>query len=304
MAQNPFDQGCRYLVKMEPVGMLLWLLRLRPEQVHFHGWLDTRRLSFPGEPDRICDTVAFLEDVARGGVPWAVPVEFQIEPDALMFGRLLGYLGSVWVELKPSAERGDRFQVGAVVVNLTGQGSTAREMDWPEAGLSTRLGVVERNLAQEEAGAVLAAVGAGEVSRVVLPFVPLMQGGGEAAIIQEWVRLASAEPDGRRRADYGGLALVFAEAAGCREAWKHALREWNMIQSQQVLEWQAEARVEGEVKGQGEALLTVLEAKFGSVPREVASAIRATTDLNRLKSWLIHAGKAASLDQFRQDAQL
>jgi hypothetical protein len=242
--------------------------------------------------------------MTRGGVPWAVPVEFQIEPDAMMFGRLLGYLGSVWVELKPSEERGDRFQVGAVVVNLTGQGSTARVMDWPEAGLSTRLGVVERNLALEKAGAVLAAVGAGEASRVVLPFVPLMQGGGEAGIIQEWLRLASAEPDGRRRADYGGLALVFAEAAGCREAWKQALKEWNMIQSQQVLEWQAEGEVKGQVKGRAESLLEMLEAKFGGMPVELASAIRATTDVNRLKAWVILAVKAASLDQFRQDAQL
>jgi hypothetical protein len=177
-------------------------------------------------------------------------------------------------------------------------------MDWPEAGLSTRLGVVERNLAQEEAGAVLAAVGAGEVSRVVLPFVPLMQGGGEAAIIQEWVRLASAEPDGRRRADYGGLALVFAEAVGCREAWKQALKEWNMIQSQQVLEWQAEAQVKGRAEGRAEALLDMLEAKFGGVPKELASAIRATTDVNRLKAWVILAVKAVSLDQFRHDAKM
>jgi hypothetical protein len=177
-------------------------------------------------------------------------------------------------------------------------------MDWPEAGLSTRLGVVERNLAQEEAGAVLTAVGAGEVSRVVLPLIPLMQGGGEAGIIQEWLRLASAEPDGRRRADYGGLALVFAEAAGCREAWKHALTEWNMIQSQQVLEWQAEARVEGRVKGITEVLLEMLEAKFGGVPAELATTIQATTDVNRLKAWVIQAGKATTLDQFRHDVQL
>jgi hypothetical protein len=210
----------------------------------------------------------------------------------------------VWVELKPSPERGDRFQVGAVVVNLTGQGSTAREMDWPEAGLATRLGVVERNLAREEAAPVLAAVAAGQAARVVLPLIPLMQGGGEAGNIQEWVRLASAEPDGRRRADYGGLALVFAEAAGCRPAWKEALREWNMIQSQQVLEWQAEGEVKGQVKGRAESLLEMLEARFGAVPAELASAIRATTDMDRLKAWVVLAVKVTSLDQFRQDAQL
>jgi hypothetical protein len=248
--------------------------------------------------------VAVLEDVLRGGVPWALPVEFQIEPDPLMFGRLLGYLGPLWVELKPSEERGDRFQVGAVVVNLTGRGSTAQTMDWPEAGLLTRLGVVERNLAGEDARAVLAAIGSGQTGRIVLPLIPLMQGGGDAGIMAEWVRLASAETDARRRADFGGLALVFAEAGGCRAAWKQTLKEWNMIQSQQVLEWQAEARAEARAEERAEALLDVLETKFGGVPTEVASAVRATTDLGRLKGWVILAVKAPSLEQFRHDAQL
>jgi hypothetical protein len=296
VSSNPFDQASRYLVKLDPPGLLGWLLRLSADQLRFRGWLDARRITFPGEPDRACDTVAVLEDVLRGGVPWALPVEFQIEPDPLMFGRLLGYLGPLWVELKPSEERGDRFQVGAIVVNLTGRGSTAQTMDWPEAGLLTQLGVVERNLAGEDARAVLAAIGSGQASRTVLPLIPLMQGGGDAGIMAEWVRLASAEPDARRRTDFGGLALVFAEAGGCRAAWKQTLKEWNMIQSQQVLEWRAEERAE--------TLLDVLETKFGSVPTEVASVVRATTDIGRLKGWVVLAVKAPSLEQFRHDAQL
>jgi hypothetical protein len=81
---------------------------------------------------------------------------------------------------------------------------------------------------------------------------------------------------------------VFSEAAGCHAAWKQALKEWNMVQSQQVLEWQAEARAE--------ALLEALEARFGAVPAEIASAVRATTDIARLKSWGILAAKAPSLE--------
>src|SRR5437660_185899 len=45
-----------------------------------------------------------------------------------------------------------------------------------------------------------------------------------------------AKLDARRRADYGGLALVFAEAAGRLPAWKEAVKEWNRVESQQVLE--------------------------------------------------------------------
>jgi hypothetical protein len=190
--------------------------------------------------------------------------------------------------------------VAAVVVNLTGRGSTARTMAWPEAGLLTQLGVVERNLAAEEAAAVLAAVAAGQAAGVVLPLIPLMHGGGEASIIQEWKRLASAEPDARRRGDYGGLALVFADAAGCQAAWKQGLRGWNVIESKQVQEWKDEARAEE----RAEVLLETLEAKFGAPPEELAAAVRATTDRARLKAWGVLAAKAASLEQFRRDAQL
>jgi len=32
-----------------------------------------------------------------------------------MFGRLLGYLSQVWLEEKPSPERGDRFALGGLI---------------------------------------------------------------------------------------------------------------------------------------------------------------------------------------------
>jgi hypothetical protein len=99
MPINPFDQACRYLARLDPVALLSWLLNLPPSA--FQGWLDTRTIPFPGEPDRTCDTVAFLLDLTRGGIPWAVVIEFQIDPDHLMFGRLLIYMGQVWIERKP-----------------------------------------------------------------------------------------------------------------------------------------------------------------------------------------------------------
>jgi hypothetical protein len=142
----------------------------------------------------------------------------------------------------------------------------------------------------------------------VLPFIPLMQGGGEGGIIQQWLALAGAEPDARRRGDHGGLALVFAEAAGRRDVWKQALQGWNMIQSQQVLEWQAEARVQGKAEGNVEgtvnALLQVLEVKFGQVPADLATVMRGTTDLQSLKNWLSVAVRASTLDEFRHSTQI
>jgi hypothetical protein len=217
-----------------------------------------------------------------------------------MFGRLLGYLGSLWLEERPSAERGDRFQVGGVVVNLTGTGKSSRQMHWPKAGLLTQLGVVERNLADLDADLLLADVAAGRAPALTLPLVPVMKGGGHSGIIAAWLKQASAEPDARRRAEYGGLALVFAEAARRLGLWKKALRGWNVKQSKQVLEWQAEARAEE----RAEMLLEVLEARFQDLPEDLVSALRALTNVARLKALVPLAVRSSSLEQFRQDAKL
>jgi hypothetical protein len=135
------------------------------------------------------------------------------------------------------------------VVNLTGRGNASRDMAWPAAGLVTRLGVRERNLAAEDAKATLDGILAGAIPAVVLPLIPLMRGGGEVGIINEWLTRAAAEPDSRRRADYGGLAIVFAEAGERRETWAKALEGWNVTESMQVKEWQAQALQHGLEKG-------------------------------------------------------
>jgi hypothetical protein len=71
---------------------------------------------------------------------------------------------------------------------------------------------------------------------------------------------------------------------------------WNFAESKQVLEWQAQA--------QARTLVKVLKAKFIDVPEELASAIRVITDPDRLDTWAVLAAKAASLEQFRRDAEL
>ena len=121
-----------------------------------------------------------------------------------------------------------------------------------------------------------------------------MRGGDDPGIMTRWQELAQTEPDPQRRADYGGLALVFAEAAGRRPAWKEALKEWNVIQSQQVLEWmaqgEAKGKAEGEAKGKAEgkaeSILRALEMRFAQEPpADLIAIIRATTDLDQLSRW-------------------
>src|SRR5260370_35248914 len=108
MSSNPYDQACPYLAKLEPAAFLAWLLGLSPASFHFRRWLDARRVRFPGEPERTCDTVAFLENLSAGRQPWALAIEFQIEPDPHVFGRLLGHLGGRCAEGPPSVTPGDR----------------------------------------------------------------------------------------------------------------------------------------------------------------------------------------------------
>jgi hypothetical protein len=305
-SRDRFDQACRYGAKLDPVGLLCWLLGETPDELRFRTWLDARTVPFPGTPTRTCDTVAWLAD-EDPAVEWAVPVEFTLEPDGEMFGRMLSYLGFLWREKRPTDQRGERFSVGAVVVNLTGRGRTSRDMTLRRTGIRTLLGVAERDLAAFGAAEVLDGIAAGRIARSVLMWIPLMTGGGEDAIIARWLELATAEPDGRRRSEYGGLALVFAEAAGCQQAWRRGLRGWNVRESQVVNEWinegKAEGMAEGKAEGEAEALLRVLRARFGAVPDELASRIRQTADLPQLERWLDLAATTASLDAFRHGLQ-
>lgn len=312
MPINRYDQASRYAAKLDAAGFLSWLLREEPSNLRFRGWLDTRTLPFPGDPERICDTVAWLSD-ADPAIEWALPVEFCIEPDGSLFGRLLVYLGQLWLEVRPTNARGERFHVGAIVVNLTGRGQTSRTMRLRQTGIGTMLDVAERDLADEDAATTLAGIASGALSRCVLSWIPLMQGADEDGIIQQWKELAALEADNRRRSDYGGLALVFADAAGRLAVWKEALKEWNMRESQQVLEWinmgraegRAEGRVEGEAKGEANALLRLLVKRFPpGAPADLTAKIQATADLERLRNWFDLALAAGSLDSFRQAAAL
>ena len=220
-------------------------------------------------------------------------VEFQTNPDPLLFGRLMVYLGQVWADRKPNPERGSRFHVGAVVVNLTGSGRAGRDIRWPAAGLTTRLGVVERNLAAESADALLQRVEGG-ASRCLLPWVPLMTGGDDPGIIGRWRAAADGEPDARRKGELSSLVRVFAEAAGRAAIWESLLRGWNVRTSTVVDGWKLEER--------RDVVIEQLEEQFGPTPADLLDAINVATDRKRLREWVVLAASAADLAAFRAAA--
>src|SRR5262249_27356314 len=114
--KNPYDHGCRRLLRLAGVALLCWLLRVSAAQLKFVRWLDTR-LTIPGQPERVCDTIAHVLRLDQNGLPWAIPVEFQAAPDEQMPGRALAYEGLLWMQEKPSDLPGDRFHVVCCVVN-------------------------------------------------------------------------------------------------------------------------------------------------------------------------------------------
>lgn len=123
-----------------------------------------------------------------------------------------------------------------------------------------------------------------------------MTGGDDAGIIERWKKAADAEPDFRRKTDYAGLARVFAGAANRKTIWTKALEGWNVIESEVVNEWKAEQSAT--------ILIAVLESKFGKVPPDVEAAIRNSTDLTKLQTWVTQAAKATTFAEFRTTAGL
>jgi hypothetical protein len=291
------DQATRYAAKLDPVEFLRWLLRGMDPDLRFARWLDTRRLPFPGEPDRVCDTVAELEHVSGTAPPWALVVEFQSQPEPEMSERLLEYAIRARRELRHGPHGRDKYFVAAAVINLTEVSRTdPLEMAFPGVNhLRLSWGVVVRNLETEGAAATLSAIEAGQTARCVLPWIPLMAGGEQEAIIKEWKRVASLETDERSRKRYAGLALVFADRAGRKESWQQALEEWNVKELSIIEEWQEEARVET----RRDDLLRLLRSKFaGAVTPQLFQTIHAQTSSKDLSHWFDLALAASSLEQF------
>jgi hypothetical protein len=136
-----------------------------------------------------------------------------------------------------------------------------------------------------------------------LALIPLMQRGGEKGIIQDWCELVGAEKDLRRRGDYG-LALVFAERAGCLDAWRDALKGFAMIESPLIAALLSQAEAKAKTEGKAEMLVDVIQQRYRQLPEEIARPIRACTDSAQLARWLSMVLEVETLAEFRQKTGL
>ncbi len=215
-SMNDHDKAGRYLIKCEPQDFLRW--QARNQRLHFHAWIDARRLALPDQRDLTHDLVAAVGTPAGFE---AICVELEAEARADALSRQLGYQARLWNE--PGDERSVPLQcVSGIIFNLTGRGRT-RELTLRSAavpGCRLELAVQVCNLAEEDAATLVAEVAAGQRSPWLLGWISLMRGGGEPAIIERWRQIAEQRLlDERQRGILGLIARTFATRAGRRPAW-------------------------------------------------------------------------------------
>jgi len=300
-AMNDFDQTARYAARrLDDEGFLRWLMGETTWAAwRWAGWLDTQAVPLPGDPDRRADVVAAFERRAGDAPPMAVVIEFMSEARGVTPERLAEYALVLRHGLPYQKDPLVLYELVGIVVNLTGEATTGEwSMAPPDCdglGLWMKAGV--RNLGQISARDTLAAIASGGTSLCVLAWIPLMVGANEVEVVTEWRRLAETEPDLKKRADYGVLALAFARLADHREVWQKGLEGWNMERSPYFIE--IEAR--GEAKGRRAMLLRLLQTRFGTpVPEEVKQAVQAQSDHSILEAWFDRALAAATLDELRK----
>lgn len=291
------EDTARFAIKLDGDGTLGWLLPGLDPDLKFDRWLDTNLVTYPGEPKRVCDTVARLESDADRQPPWAVVVEVEARPRRVIRVRLLEYICRLLRRVRDGLTERESYQTAGAVIVLTGRLRRARlEMTLPGTGSSLRWRPRVVCLERRSATKTLARIEAGGLSRAVLPWIPLMAGGGDEATVAAWVRLASLEPNEQKRLDWGGLVKVFADRVGCLGVWSKALEGWAVWKSQVIEEW----RTEGRVEAKRERILRLLELRFpGQVAEDLSRRISAESEGQKLDRWFDLAATAPSIDPIR-----
>ena len=199
-----YDQAVRYAAKLDPDAFLHWLLSGVAPGWRFTGCSTPRRSRSPAS--RIVVATPWRgwnmpTDWPRRGRSW---LNCKRGNDPALPDRLLEYLVRLWGQLRHGPHGRDRYQSGAVLVQLTVMApSVSLDMVLPgNAGVELRLGVrgcgrwrrrtLPRSWRRSTAVEWVAA----------LPWTPFMRGGGEATVIAEWKRLGELEANRRTRGNY------------------------------------------------------------------------------------------------------
>ncbi len=280
---TPYDQASRYLVKLHPHLTLAWLMQESPDNFSFEGWVDPSIPEQLGYPDKMSDTVAILERLDVVEPTWLADTEYQSIPDSEMVYRVRDYTNKLeWKCRPPNFKRGDRYNVGAIVINLTGVQEVPSPTQWMKAGflIHTEHRIV--NMQTLTADTIMQKILSEEIPENILGFIPLMQNGNTPAIIEPCKARALLIEGRSARADMAFCVQTFAELVDARPIWEQALEGWNVVESQFWNELTAETVARTKVADAQEHLVEVLVERFGASPFH-ENLIKQIDDLERLK---------------------
>lgn len=321
--QSPYDEAAREAAKMfDANAFLAWLMpEVAAEYNCLPEWLDAR------QKKRTCDAVAGWTR-KEDGSPLATVIEFLTRPRKRYLRIVARYV--LDIELDVPYQKGRKglkrvpYQAVGLILLLTGQMKRAiAGGDFRKLKLGRRRWTVPViALSQQSAMKTLERILAGELGRCVLPWIPLMDGGDTPAVMERWREVALTEPNATFRAQYGTLALVFADAARRVTMWEVALEGWNVKDEEGPLlqRWRAASEARGEVRGEarGEAktlarvngelaqqLEQQLQIRFGEAAANEVRPRLANADHATLTRWLILTLQTTSWPELltRWDAQ-
>ena len=290
-----YDDAARFAAEAEPVAVVARLLAQTPRQdLVLRGWLDPRTPPAPGGTGRVADLRAVLDDPAHPAAPWLLLIEMQARPDGKKLRATLDAVGN----FASRASDGASYRVTSALVHLTGVPDEA-EIDARLGDFGTRHRPlpwdVERDIAEE----ALARVESGGSSWGLLFWVALMRGAEQETFVARWTQAVERVADKRSRDDLAGIALIFAELAGCGRLWHRMLEDRKMTESAVVNGWISQGETKGTVQTTRRHLIRLLDTKFpGGTPSEVRRLIEEQDSEQLLETWHEAALGAAAYADF------
>ncbi len=290
---NDFDKTSRYLMSLMAREFIAWCFACSPDLLVVHRLINTRSLA-PDQPERIFDLVAEVTWVDTDGEYWAIDSESQTSPDFPMKYRMSHYLLDIQETIRPSTDRMTDYEVGGIIVNLTGKGKSYRPSVKEIGNRKMLFGVqpIQINLCECDAAETLQKVTAGVWPITLLGWIPLMAGGNESGIIEQWVAAVSPHTNQKMRSDLAYMVKLFSNLTNTKPLWDKALKGWHHMKSELVEELNREARIEIR---QGD-LIAIAVDKFGFSQR-IEEEISAITNVDRLQRMLRSIHRTNTLDE-------
>ena len=290
-----YNEAARYTAKqIDAEAFLRFLVPSVFLRWRWNGWDDSQTVSFPGDPERRCDTVARFERIDGTRPPVLLVLEFETEPGSDMQPREGEYRLRLRREAPFQREPHVPYDVVGAIVYLTGPAQPATWAMSPDdfAGLGMTITARVPCFREQSATALFDAMAAGTTSRGLLAWVPLMADSDTPKAVARWVEVALAEPNDRIRRDVGAMANAFAPLNPRLDLWRAALEGWQVKTSPYLEDVAREA--------QSKLLTAVIGARIGpAIPDDIRHRIESERDFARVVRWTTDLYRISSFDELR-----